>query len=122
MTEKRNIERRRTAGASAAWCLMLLAVGVLLISPAARAVIPTEQGPPPSGGLKVSSLSEIPETVRVLMPDNSVRIMYMDDYLKGVLPAEMGSTWPYDALSAQAVAARCYAATANRHSAQGADV
>jgi peptidoglycan hydrolase-like amidase len=122
VAEKRNVKSWRTARAKTAWCLALLAVGILLISPAARADRATEQGPPPPGGLRVSSVTEIPETLRVLMPDNSVRTMYMDDYLKGVLPAEMGSTWPYDALCAQAVAARCYAATAHRHPAQGADV
>jgi stage II sporulation protein D len=33
----------------------------------------------------------------------------LESYLKGVVPAEMPSTWPADALKAQAVAARSYA-------------
>ncbi len=37
---------------------------------------------------------------------NSVRL---DDYLRGVVPVEMPSTWPAEALRAQAVAARSYA-------------
>jgi len=33
----------------------------------------------------------------------------IEDYIKGVLPAEMGNGWPLEALKAQAVAARTYA-------------
>ncbi len=33
----------------------------------------------------------------------------MEDYLKGVLPKEISSAWPKEALKAQAVAARTYA-------------
>ena len=33
----------------------------------------------------------------------------LDDYVKGVIPNEMPSSWPLDALQAQAVAARSYA-------------
>ncbi|MBU1944156.1 MAG: SpoIID/LytB domain-containing protein [Actinobacteria bacterium] len=69
-----------------------------------------------------SGVTEVGETIRVLMPDGSVQVMYMDDYLKGVVPSEVGADWPYDALCAQAVAARCFAATADRHLSQGADV
>jgi hypothetical protein len=48
--------------------------------------------------------------------------MYMDEYLKGVVPSEVGASWPYDSLCAQAVAARCFASTADRHPEEGADV
>jgi stage II sporulation protein D len=34
----------------------------------------------------------------------------LEDYLRGVVPAEMPSTWPLAALTAQAIAARSYAA------------
>jgi stage II sporulation protein D len=34
----------------------------------------------------------------------------LDDYLRGVLPVEMPSSWPTEALAAQAVASRSYAA------------
>lgn|GEM_PF-1033972 len=40
---------------------------------------------------------------------NVVNVLSFDDYLKGVVPAEMPSTWPAEALKAQAVAARTYA-------------
>ena len=62
-----------------------------------------------------SGVSTIPDTVRVLMPGGSVVTMDMDEYLKGVVPAEADPSWNMDALEAQAVAARCYAATAHNY-------
>lgn len=54
-----------------------------------------------------------PATVRVLMPDGRIVAMATDDYLKGVVPAEMGYIFrrAYEALKAQAIASRTYAAT-----------
>lgn len=66
--------------------------------------------------------ASLPATIRVLMPDGRVEIMDLEEYLKGVLPREMATGWPEEALKAQAVAARCYAVTQIRHAAQGADV
>ena len=40
----------------------------------------------------------------------AVNHVYMEDYLYGVVPHEMSDTWPAEALKAQAVAARTYAA------------
>jgi stage II sporulation protein D len=45
----------------------------------------------------------------------------IEDYLKGVVPAEMPSSWPAEALKAQAVAARTYA-LANRAAAKPYDL
>jgi len=59
------------------------------------------------------------------MPDGKVQVMRLEDYLRGVVPVEMADTAPMEALKAQAVAARCFAAVAvanPRHSGQGADV
>jgi stage II sporulation protein D len=39
----------------------------------------------------------------------AVDVVGLEDYLKGVVPAEMPPTWPAEALKAQAVAARSYA-------------
>jgi stage II sporulation protein D len=39
----------------------------------------------------------------------AVNVVGLEDYLRGVVPAEMPSTWPAEALKAQAVAARSYA-------------
>ncbi|MFB0546771.1 MAG: SpoIID/LytB domain-containing protein, partial [Anaerolineae bacterium] len=64
----------------------------------------------------------IPSTIRVLMPDGSIEIMNLDEYVKGVLPVEMGTGRPLEVLKAQAIAARTYAITNRRHLDQGADV
>jgi SpoIID/LytB domain protein len=41
--------------------------------------------------------------------------MNIEDYLKGVLPHEMPSSWPLEALKAQAVASRSYALWKKKH-------
>jgi hypothetical protein len=74
------------------------------------------------GNPSAESEITIPRTIRVLMPDDSVVEMDLDEYLKGVVPAEMGTQRPLEALKAQAVAARCYAVVYPRHSDKGADV
>jgi stage II sporulation protein D len=43
----------------------------------------------------------------------TVNAVGLDDYVRGVIPAEMPSGWPLQALEAQAVAARTYAITSN---------
>ena len=48
------------------------------------------------------------DTLRVLMPDGSVKEMDMEDYLWGVVAAEMPAAFEEEALKAQAVAARTY--------------
>src|SRR5687768_11515354 len=53
---------------------------------------------------------KLPEKVPVRKPDGTVEEITLDDYLKGVVPSEMRSAWPMEALKAQAVAARTYAA------------
>lgn len=40
-----------------------------------------------------------------------INYLGMEDYLKGVVPSEMPASWPKEALKAQAIAARSYAAT-----------
>lgn len=75
-----------------------------------------------SRGYGLSMAMSVPRTLRVLMPDGSVVVMEMDEYLKGVVPNEVPASWPAQALRAQAVAARSYAATRRAHAGQGADV
>ncbi|HUS70770.1 MAG TPA: SpoIID/LytB domain-containing protein [Anaerolineae bacterium] len=68
---------------------------------------------------------DVPNDIKVLMPDGSVKVMRLEQYLRGVLPQEMGPDAPEEALKAQAVAARCFSAYSvahPRHEAQGADV
>jgi stage II sporulation protein D len=42
---------------------------------------------------------------------NAINTLDIESYLQGVVPAESPPIWPYDALAAQAVAARSYALT-----------
>lgn len=44
---------------------------------------------------------------------NAINAVTLEDYLRGVVPAEVPSGWPAEALKAQAVAARGYAITAS---------
>ena len=55
----------------------------------------------------------------------AVEVMELEQYLRGVVLAEMPASWPTEALKAQAVAARTYARAAiakPRHASHGADI
>ena len=45
---------------------------------------------------------------------NAINAVGLDDYVQGVVPAESPSSWPIEALKAQAVAARTYAVTTSK--------
>lgn len=49
------------------------------------------------------------EPIRVKRSSGEIQVMELEEYLRGVVIAEMYSTWPIEALKAQAVAARSYA-------------
>ena len=52
-----------------------------------------------------------------------VNILEMDDYICGVVPYEMSPSWPLEALKAQAVSARTYAASQlHKHESYGFDL
>ncbi|BCW98272.1 MAG: hypothetical protein KatS3mg024_1099 [Armatimonadota bacterium] len=52
-----------------------------------------------------------------------VNVVELEDYLRSVVPSEMPSSWPVEALKAQAVAARSYTlGSSPRHGSQGAHV
>ena len=70
----------------------------------------------------LAQVATVPSTIRVKMLDGTIVTMAMDEYLKGVVPYEMSPSWPLEALKAQAVAARSYAATNRKHAAEGYDV
>lgn len=54
---------------------------------------------------------------------NVINYVALEDYIKGVLPYEMNNQWPYEALRAQALAARSYtAATMGGHKSDGFDL
>ncbi len=73
-------------------------------------------------GFRLSGVTHLPASIRVLTTDGIVIVMSLDEYVKGVLAREMPPYWPREALKAQAVAARAYAASARRHADAGADV
>ncbi|MEO5965432.1 MAG: SpoIID/LytB domain-containing protein [Candidatus Limnocylindrales bacterium] len=61
---------------------------------------------------KPSSYDTYRGTLRVILGASSatvVNALALDTYLRGVVPVEMPSSWPTEALRAQAVAARSYA-------------
>ena len=52
-----------------------------------------------------------------------VNYVYIEDYIRGILPYEMSNAWPLEALKAQACCARTYALAAlNTHSTHGFDL
>jgi LysM repeat protein len=53
-------------------------------------------------------------TVAVEHGDGPVQMIDIDEYVRGVLPYEMATGWPMEALKAQAVAAKSYALAAGR--------
>ncbi|MCD7803433.1 MAG: stage II sporulation protein D [Clostridiales bacterium] len=67
----------------------------------------------------------VPETLTVLLPDGTVEEMGLEDYLWGVVAAEMPAAFESEALKAQAVAARtytCYQAAREKAAHPEADV
>ena len=99
-------------------CFLLLCVPGTPREPAPPA--PAAESAAPSPG---TAGFPAPETLRLLKPDGTVTEMDMQDYLVGVLAAEMPADFPEEALKAQAVAARTYAlycADGGKHG--GADV
>jgi hypothetical protein len=64
----------------------------------------------------------IPETLLVQLGDGQIVEMPLDEYLKGVVPTEMGLKKPIEALKAQAIASRAFAISTRRHARDGFDV
>lgn len=64
-----------------------------------------------SGALRVAGRAYAGRLLLYAMGDQVflVNEVSLEDYLKGVLPSEVPSSWPMEALKAQAVAARSYA-------------
>jgi hypothetical protein len=54
-------------------------------------------------------------TIRLLLKDGTVQVMPVEEYLRGVVPAEVYASWPLEALKVQAVASRSYAMNAVQH-------
>lgn len=49
------------------------------------------------------------DVIRVQMGNGEIITLPLEEYLRGVVPAEMPALWPLEALKAQAIAARSYA-------------
>ena len=75
-------------------------------TPAAAA---DEASPPSAAPLEAEPAPSAPDTLYVLLPDGAIAEMDMQDYLRGVVAAEMSADFHPEALKAQAVAARTYA-------------
>jgi SpoIID/LytB domain len=76
---------------------------------------------------KPSTYDQYRGILRILTSSVSPTVTVVNDvgmelYLRGVVPAEMPSTWPAEALKAQAIAARSYAARRLRPGASSYDV
>ncbi|MBI3976795.1 MAG: carboxypeptidase regulatory-like domain-containing protein [Chloroflexi bacterium] len=67
----------------------------------------------PDGEPRVRASAMVPCSVQIRQTDGSLRTMDMNEYLRGVVPSEMPAWWGsnggFEALKAQAVAARSYA-------------
>ncbi len=57
----------------------------------------------------MTPIATITDTIRILQTDGTVKVLEIEEYLRGVLPAEMYPDWPQEALMAGAIAARSYA-------------
>ncbi len=64
----------------------------------------------------------VPQTLLVQLPGGPIEEMPLDEYLKGVVPTEMGLQKPIEALKAQAIASRSYAVSTRRHARDGFDI
>jgi stage II sporulation SpoD-like protein len=64
----------------------------------------------------------VPNAIRVLMTNGRVQEMKLETYLAGAVAMAIGTNAPLEALKAQAVASRTYAARAKRHIDLNADV
>ena len=63
---------------------------------------------------RARSMLSIPESISVLMEDGQVAEILLEEYVKGVIPREIPASAPMEALKAQAIAARTFAARASR--------
>lgn len=64
---------------------------------------------PLNGPLNAGITYALPKNIQVKMNDGSIVTMDLEEYMKGVLPKEIGCGFPMESMKAQAVAARTYA-------------
>ncbi|MBR0207551.1 MAG: SpoIID/LytB domain-containing protein, partial [Oscillospiraceae bacterium] len=78
-------------------------------NPTPSAAVNEAPSPSPSPPPPESAAPGAPQTIAVLKKDGAIDEMDMQDYLRGVVSAEMPASFHPEALKAQAVAARSYA-------------
>lgn len=64
----------------------------------------------------------LPEAIRLLLPDGTVKRLLLEDYLRGVVAGALPADAPLEAMKALSVAARTFAANTHRHTDLSADV
>ena len=89
-----------------AWVLILAVFALGLAGLAARDRTPEEQKVEEDYTVPDPGVLDSAVTIRVKIDDETVETMTMDDYVQGVLRAEMPASFELEALKAQAVAAR----------------
>jgi SpoIID/LytB domain protein len=105
------------ADSAAAWQVRVLAPdGTTVLHTAVVSGTPVMRPLDPSTSLQVASRPSIYNSYRgslvLVLGTNSVSVVNhveLDQYLRGVVPAEMPTSWPREALRAQVIAARSYA-------------
>jgi stage II sporulation protein D len=96
--------------------LAALAGGAALAAGAPGWPAAAETHPPEDFGLRRAQAATapgapaLPDTVTLMRADRSTYTVPFDDYVKAVVAGEMPSSWPTEALRAQAIAARTYTA------------
>ncbi len=84
----------------------------------------------PADTLRVTSANKLTRKYRGVLEINSnagslrvINIVNLEDYVQGVLPAEMPNSYPDESLRAQAIAARTYAlSNLRKHASKGFDL
>lgn len=101
--------RRQLSVQGIVFIAIFIFILIAIIVPAVRVISPPSQTPKP-----VEITFEKPETVNVLHDGNLIE-MDLEEYLVGVVAAEMPASFELEALKAQAVAARTYTLYKKNH-------
>ncbi len=88
---------------------LLLIIKIYMVLPMPEKEIPKQEAPAAEELISIPvEAKPAPEKLKLLVGEE-IREMSMQDYLNGVVSAEMPASFPVEALKAQAVAARSYA-------------
>jgi SpoIID/LytB domain protein len=107
-----------TGAASGTWRLVVDAADATILFDGPASLDFTVRGATPDARVQVwskpTTFDQYRGTIRILVQSATrvslVNDVSLEEYLTGVVPVEMPSTWPAAALQAQAIAARSYAA------------